>query len=40
VLVEAGNMRNRGDIARQDSAAGRQRIAVALSRGILAFLGR
>jgi len=39
VLVEAGNMRNRGDIALQDSAAGRQQIAVALSRGILAFLG-
>lgn len=39
VLVEAGNMRNRGDIALQDSAAGRQQIAVALSRGVLAFLG-
>jgi N-acetylmuramoyl-L-alanine amidase len=39
VLVEAGNMHNRGDIARQDSAAGRQRIAVALAHGILAFLG-
>jgi N-acetylmuramoyl-L-alanine amidase len=39
VLVEAGNMRNRGDVGRQDSAAGRQQIAAALSRGILAFLG-
>ena len=39
VLVEAGNMRNRGDVALQDSAAGRQKIAAALARGILAFLG-
>lgn len=39
VLVEAGNMRNRGDVGLQDSAAGRQRIAAALARGILAFLG-
>jgi N-acetylmuramoyl-L-alanine amidase len=39
VLVEAGNMRNRGDVAIQDSAAGRQKIAAALARGILAYLG-
>jgi N-acetylmuramoyl-L-alanine amidase len=39
VLVEAGNMDNRADSAAQASAAGRQRIAVALADGILAFLG-
>jgi N-acetylmuramoyl-L-alanine amidase len=39
VLVEAGNMHNRADSGLQTSAAGRQRIAVALERGILAYLG-
>jgi N-acetylmuramoyl-L-alanine amidase len=39
VLVEAGNMHNRGDAALQSSAAGRQRIAAAIAAGILAFLG-
>jgi N-acetylmuramoyl-L-alanine amidase len=39
VLVECGNMRNRGDAARQSDPAGRQRIARALADGILAFLG-
>jgi N-acetylmuramoyl-L-alanine amidase len=38
VLVEAGNMRNSGDLSRQASAAGRQRIAAALAEGIMAFL--
>ena len=38
VLVEAGNMANRGDAALQTSAAGRQRVAAALAAGILAFL--
>jgi N-acetylmuramoyl-L-alanine amidase len=39
VVVEAGNMRNAGDAALQESAAGRQRIAAALTSGILAYLG-
>jgi N-acetylmuramoyl-L-alanine amidase len=39
VMVEAGNMANRGDAGRQSQAAGRQRIAAALAGGILAFLG-
>jgi N-acetylmuramoyl-L-alanine amidase len=38
VMVEAGNMANRGDAALQTSAAGRQRVANALANGILAFL--
>jgi N-acetylmuramoyl-L-alanine amidase len=38
VMVEAGNMANRGDAAVQTSAAGRQRVASALATGILAFL--
>jgi N-acetylmuramoyl-L-alanine amidase len=38
VMVEAGNMANRGDAALQTSAAGRQRVASALAAGILAFL--
>jgi N-acetylmuramoyl-L-alanine amidase len=38
VMVEAGNMANRGDAALQSSAAGRQRVAAALATGILAFL--
>jgi N-acetylmuramoyl-L-alanine amidase len=39
VMVEAGNMANRGDAGLQTSAAGRQRVAAALAAGILAFLG-
>jgi N-acetylmuramoyl-L-alanine amidase len=39
VMVEAGNMANRGDAGLQSQAAGRQRIAAALAEGILAFLG-
>jgi len=39
-FLEIGNMRNAGDAALQTSAAGRQRIAVALANGILAWLGR
>lgn len=38
VVVEAGNMRNAGDAALQESAAGRQRIAAALAAGILTYL--
>jgi N-acetylmuramoyl-L-alanine amidase len=38
LVVEAGNMRNAGDAALQQSAAGRQRIAAALAAGILAYL--
>lgn len=38
VVVEAGNMRNPGDAALLESAAGRQRIATALAAGILAYL--
>lgn len=39
-FLELGNMRNTGDAALQTSAMGRQRIAAAVSAGILAYLGR
>ncbi|WP_197704601.1 N-acetylmuramoyl-L-alanine amidase [Jatrophihabitans sp. GAS493] len=39
-FLEIGNMRNAGDAAIQTSAAGRQRIAVAVASGILAYLSR
>lgn len=38
VLVECGNMKNPGDIALMESAAGRTRIAAAIADGIIAFL--
>jgi N-acetylmuramoyl-L-alanine amidase len=38
VLVECGNMKNPGDIARMESAAGRAGIARAIADGIIAFL--
>jgi N-acetylmuramoyl-L-alanine amidase len=38
VLVEAGNMRNANDLALEESAAGRQRIAKAIADGIIAYL--
>jgi N-acetylmuramoyl-L-alanine amidase len=38
VLIETGNMRNSADAARLESAAYRQREAVALARGLEAFL--
>jgi N-acetylmuramoyl-L-alanine amidase len=37
-FLELGNMRNAGDAALQSSAAGRQRVAVAVAAGILAYL--
>jgi N-acetylmuramoyl-L-alanine amidase len=39
VVVEYGNMRNRGDAALQSSPAGRQRMAEALASGVLTYLG-
>jgi N-acetylmuramoyl-L-alanine amidase len=39
-FIEIGNMRNRGDSSIQRSAAGRQRIAASVARGILRWLGR
>jgi N-acetylmuramoyl-L-alanine amidase len=39
-FLEIGNMRNAGDAAIQTSAVGRQRIAAALAKGILSWLGR
>ncbi|MFN2518982.1 MAG: N-acetylmuramoyl-L-alanine amidase [Jatrophihabitantaceae bacterium] len=39
-FLELGNMRNGGDAALQSSPAGRQRVAVAVAAGILAYLGR
>jgi N-acetylmuramoyl-L-alanine amidase len=39
-FLELGNMRNGGDAALQDSAAGRARVAAAVAAGILAYLGR
>jgi len=38
VLVELGNMKNAGDAARMQSADGRAKYAVAVTRGIVAFL--
>lgn len=40
VLVECGNMRNPGDIALMQSAAGRARIAKAIADGLIAYLTR
>lgn len=40
VLVECGNMRNAGDIALMESAAGRARIAKAIADGLIAYLLR
>ncbi|HEU5267123.1 MAG TPA: N-acetylmuramoyl-L-alanine amidase [Jatrophihabitans sp.] len=39
-FLELGNMRNAGDAALQSSGAGRQRIALAIAAGILAYLNR
>jgi N-acetylmuramoyl-L-alanine amidase len=39
-LLEIGNMRNRGDAAKQMSSSGRKRIAAAVANGILRWLGR
>ena len=38
VFIEAGNMRNAGDAATMKSAAGRQKMAEALSQGFVTFL--
>ena len=38
-FLEIGNMRNRGDAAKQTSSSGRQRIAAAVANGILRWLG-
>jgi N-acetylmuramoyl-L-alanine amidase len=38
ILVECGNMRNAGDLALEESGAGRERIANAIANGIIAFL--
>lgn len=38
VLVECGNMRNAGDLAREESAAGQQQMAQAIADGITAYL--
>jgi N-acetylmuramoyl-L-alanine amidase len=38
VFIEAGNMRNAGDAARMKSAAGRQKMADALTQGFVKFL--
>jgi N-acetylmuramoyl-L-alanine amidase len=39
-FLEIGNMRNRGDAAKQMSSSGRARIATAVANGILRWLGR
>jgi len=39
-FLELGNMRNAGDAALVSSAAGRARIAAAVTQGVLDFLGR
>jgi N-acetylmuramoyl-L-alanine amidase len=38
VLVECGNMRDAGDLAREESATDRQQLAQSLADGIIAFL--
>ena len=38
ILVECGNMQNSGDLALEESSAGRQHIAKAIADGIIAFL--
>jgi N-acetylmuramoyl-L-alanine amidase len=38
VLVECGNMRNASDLALEESAAGRERMAKAIADGIIAYL--
>lgn len=40
VLVECGNMKNPGDVALMESAAGRARIARAIADGLIAYLSR
>ncbi len=40
ILVECGNMRNASDLALEESAAGRARMAQAIADGILRFLGQ
>lgn len=40
VLVECGNMRNAGDLALMESAAGRAHIAQAVADGIIAYLSQ
>jgi N-acetylmuramoyl-L-alanine amidase len=39
IMVECGNMRNASDLALEESAAGRERIAKAIADGIIAYLG-
>jgi N-acetylmuramoyl-L-alanine amidase len=39
IMVECGNMRNASDLALEESAAGRARMAQAIADGILRFLG-
>lgn len=38
VLVELGNMKNAGDVARMESADGRAKYAAAVTQGVVAFL--
>ncbi|HLK42062.1 MAG TPA: N-acetylmuramoyl-L-alanine amidase, partial [Thermoleophilia bacterium] len=38
ILVECGNMRDAGDLAREESATDRQQLAQSLADGIIAFL--
>jgi len=38
IMVECGNMRNASDLALEESAAGRERIAKAIADGIIAYL--
>jgi len=40
ILVECGNMRNAADLAMEESASGRARMARAIADGILRFLGQ
>lgn len=40
ILVECGNMRNASDLALEESASGRARMARAIADGILRFLGQ
>jgi len=40
IMVECGNMRNASDLALEESAAGRARMAQAIADGILRFLGQ
>jgi N-acetylmuramoyl-L-alanine amidase len=40
IFIECGNMRDAGDAARMETAAGRQRAAQAIADGILLYLGK